>query len=257
MVESQLIIDADFTEPASIETDHLSIAYFFRRSPTASVTEDSGGLCLRASTGEIFAIADGMGGHPCGEEASRLAVSTIIAGLGGNSQGYDNPLRYFDDANQRVIDLKKGSGSTIVVAELRGNKVRFYNVGDSLGLVLGGKGKIKCQTVQHTKFGYGVESGLIKNTQTNNHRYGSELNNYLGSPSMRVDVGIEFTLASQDMVLLMSDGLYDHVDFTAIRPAGSCLEFCQSIVAEAIRNMESTSGRHDDMSIILFQIKKC
>lgn len=242
--------NTNMEHPEVLQTDSYDIAYYVRRNPGGSITEDSLGIATDGR--RIFVgVADGMGGHPCGEEASQAAVETVIDGMVGDSKDSPNPIQHFEDANSRILGAKKGSGTTLLVLELTGRKLRFYNVGDCLGLVLGGRGKIKLETRQHNTFGYGVQSGLLEDSSENSLRYGGELENFLGTENMHLDVSAVRRLAPRDTVLLMSDGIYDHIDFTKISLNGGALDMCQAIVAEAKKTMESDEGREDDSTIVV------
>src|SRR5215831_15529701 len=59
------------------------------------------------SHGWLFAVADGVGGHDCGEVASHTAIETILEGFRGATAGESHGAllgRLIQSANARVID---------------------------------------------------------------------------------------------------------------------------------------------------------
>ena len=73
------------------------------------VNEDR--LCAcRTPAGCCFAVADGLGGHACGEVASRLAVD-ILCGEGLDTvPGQAQLLERFQAANARILEQQKQPG---------------------------------------------------------------------------------------------------------------------------------------------------
>ena len=60
--------------------------------------EDRMGYCYTRDSG-LFALADGMGGHPEGEVASQLALQTLAAFFQREAKPQlKDPLRYLNDA---------------------------------------------------------------------------------------------------------------------------------------------------------------
>ena len=60
--------------------------------------EDRMGYCYTRDSG-LFALADGMGGHPEGEVASQLALQTLAAAFQREAKSsLKSPLRFLQDA---------------------------------------------------------------------------------------------------------------------------------------------------------------
>jgi PPM family protein phosphatase len=86
----------------------------------------------------LYVLADGMGGARGGEEASRLAVETVVSSL---QQAYWRDLSVLLEAvrlaNQRVQEEASrnanllGMGTTLVAALAQGDNMAIVSVGDS------------------------------------------------------------------------------------------------------------------------------
>ena len=112
--------------------------------------EDRIGYCYTRDSG-LFALADGMGGHPEGEVASQLALQTIAALFQRDSKPtLSDPLKFLQEAivaghhqllrystQKALIDTPR---TTIVACLLQGNLAYWAHCGDSrLYLVRGDK----------------------------------------------------------------------------------------------------------------------
>ena len=108
------------------------------------------GYCYTRDAG-LFALADGMGGHPEGEVASQLALQTLAALFQREAKPQlADPLRFLHEAiiaghhqllryatERALIDTPR---TTIVACVLQGNAAYWAHCGDSrLYLVRGGK----------------------------------------------------------------------------------------------------------------------
>jgi len=112
--------------------------------------EDRMGYCYTRDSG-LFALADGMGGHPEGEVASQLALQTLAALFQRDSKPtLSDPLRFLHEAiiaghhqllryatQRALIDTPR---TTVVACVLQGNAAYWAHCGDSrLYMVRGDK----------------------------------------------------------------------------------------------------------------------
>jgi serine/threonine protein phosphatase PrpC len=112
--------------------------------------EDRMGYCYTRDAG-LFALADGMGGHPEGEVAAQVALQTMAAIFQREAKpSLADPLRFLHDAviaghhqllryatERALVDTPR---TTMVACVLQGNAAYWAHCGDSrLYLVRGDK----------------------------------------------------------------------------------------------------------------------
>ena len=211
----------------------------------------------------VLAVADGLGGQPAGDKASRLALEAIAASV--LAADGEAPLRAaildgFERANHDVQALGVGAATTLVVAELQDDTLRTYHVGDSMILVVGQRGKRKLQTVSHSPVGYAVEAGLLDEGDALHHDELHLISNMVGATDMRIEIGSPLPLAARDTVLLASDGLLDNLHVEEIVETirmGPLEAACESLVDTARVRMEGhhedEPSKPDDLTLVAFR----
>jgi protein phosphatase len=176
--------------------------------------------------GQLFVVADGMGGHNAGREASLLALRTIGESFlsAPPSQDPGTSLeRALQAANLRIHEqglsdrAYRGMGTTCTALLLRGSRSVIAHVGDSRAYAVGKSG-IRQLTEDHTRVGELVRAGVITSAQAREHPERSLLNRALGArSSVTVDVSDGPPLSQPCTFVLCSDGLSTHVDDDEIR----------------------------------------
>ena len=170
--------------------------------------------------GRLAVIADGMGGHEGGQEASRLAVETV-------REVYDQAFRddpqaalveSFAAAHARIQDYAdrhpafQGMGTTCTALVLRGRQLYFAHVGDSR-LYLVRDASILRLTRDHSYVGRLVESGIVRAEDAEKHPQRHILTAALGAGrELSVDSAQRsVALLEGDDLLLCTDGLWSVV----------------------------------------------
>lgn len=243
-------------------------AVFSARAPGKAKTEpneDSVAILPYDETSGVLAVADGAGGMPAGEVASRLALETLVATVEG-ARSEQKPLRDaildgIEAANRAVLALGTGSGTTIAVAEVQGSTIRSYHVGDSVLLVTGQRGRVKLQTMAHSPVGYALESGLLNEAEAVHHEERHVVSNLLGTSDMRIELGPAVELSPRDSLLIASDGLFDNLYFDEIVQQvrkGPLDQLTATLAArchERMRNEGGEAPSHaDDLSFVVFRL---
>ncbi|HRP63573.1 MAG TPA: serine/threonine-protein phosphatase [Phycisphaerales bacterium] len=223
----------------------------------------------------VLAVADGMGGQPCGAMAASLAVQAINEAVqtakaqhessGNNGSGSslrDAILTGFEDANRAVTDIGVGAATTLAVVEIQRDSIRPYHVGDSFIMLIGNRGRIKLQTMSHSPVGYAVESGLLAEREAMHHEDRHLVSNMVGSPEMRIDIGPTIMLGetSRDTLLIASDGLSDNlhtheiVELTRKGPLQRAAESLATLARQRmISQVDGEPSKPDDLTFILWR----
>lgn len=178
--------------------------------PGYDINQDSSAY-LNINNNVLFLmVADGMGGHERGELASKTVLSTLSSAL---KKHYETKpvseiiLDTIEKANDKICKSEEMGGTTLSVCEITKNYVRFFNIGDSFGLILDNKGHFRFRTIDDSITGYGVESGLITEEKALTHEESNIITNALGFEEYRIEVSCKHKLNSGDIILVSSDGL--------------------------------------------------
>jgi PPM family protein phosphatase len=169
-----------------------------------------------SQSGSIYVVADGLGGHQAGEYASSFAVETLLKAY-YRQPGLPPEKRLreiFLDINKSLLDytrekLQPGehTGTTLVAAVVRGDKLWAASVGDSR-LYLVREGGIRQITRDHTVIAELVRAGNLQKEAAVESKYRNRLSRSIGVESrLDVDVFPAIPLRRGDILLLCTDGL--------------------------------------------------
>lgn len=237
-----------------------------------SPNEDAAAAIAVSNQRGILAVADGMGGHQCGDRASRAVIESIAsacesAGVATTGESRESInlrsllIDAIENANREIVEWGIGAGTTLVAAIIeRGSDqattLRTIHVGDSGALVCGARGKLKHFAVAHAPVAQAVELGLIDEQEALLHEDRSIISNCLGARDMRVELGPVIRLKPRDTVLLASDGLFDNLTCAEIVETVRCgplSEKIQVLFERTAAKMESDQGKKDDLTVLAFR----
>jgi PPM family protein phosphatase len=234
--------------------------YQISRKGGREKNEDRMGYCYTRDAG-LFALADGMGGHPEGEVASQLALQTIAALFQRDAKPtLAEPLRFLHDAiiaghhqllryatERALIDTPR---TTIVACLMQGNAAYWAHCGDSrLYLVRGDK--LIARTRDHS---YSELQETLSQVVSVGERFNRNvLFTCLGSPGKPVvDTAGPLLLQPRDRVLLCSDGLWGSVSDATITEqlaARPISDATPELVEQALRNAGAKSDNVTVLSV--------
>jgi PPM family protein phosphatase len=209
--------------------------------------EDRMGYCYTRDAG-LFALADGMGGHPEGEVASQLALQTLAALFQRDAKPtLAEPLKFLHEAiiaghhqllryatEKALIDTPR---TTVVACLMQGNAAYWAHCGDSRLYFVRGD-KLIARTRDHS---YSELQETLSQVVPVGERFNRNvLFTCLGSPGKPVvDTAGPLLLQPHDRVLLCSDGLWGSVsdavitEHLAARPISDAVP---ELVELALRN---------------------
>lgn len=210
----------------------------------------------------VLTVADGVGGHATGGQAADLAIDSLRASV----EREDGPavrhavLDAFERANRRVRELGTGAATTLATAIITNRKLRALHVGDSVIMVVGGRGAIRLQTVAHSPVGYALESGLLSQGEALHHEDRHVVSNVVGQSDMRVELHAPITLKPRDTVVLATDGVLDNLDVAEVAELvrrGPLAAAAENLARACRKRMLEPADGHpskpDDATFVLFR----
>jgi len=263
---ARLYLEQELREPECIKLAGGSAAAFSAGNPSRDGTNEDG-VALLPLGGEhaVLAVADGVGGLEAGAEATRLALrglgtrldSTRLAVPEGRLEAIQTSIK---EVNQEIVDTGSGGGTTLALAELRGDQLRSYHAGDSVVMVLGKDGEVRHNTIQHSPIGYALEAGIVDEHEAMFHEDRHLIFNMLGTDEMHLEVSEPLTLHPEDTVLLTTDGVLDNLFLAEIveRVVDSPVAHAARSVMELTRlrmdgPRESEPHKPDDTALIIWR----
>lgn len=214
-----------------------------------------------AQKGRLAIVADGMGGHEGGQEASRLAVEAIQETYAASTAADPQSMLSagFVEAHRRIQDYAmahpqlRGMGTTATAAAIVDSRLYYAHVGDSRLYRINKDGLTRL-THDHSYVGRLVESGVITPEEAEVHPQRNILTAALGAG---VEIAVEAPEAPVlvnpgDSLLLCTDGLWGQVsDFEiqqAVRsnpPATAC---------RALVNLARERGGPDNITVQILRV---
>ena len=211
--------------------------------------------------GRLAVIADGMGGHDGGQEASRMAVetvrhvyehdftgdsqSTLVAGL----QTAHNSIQRFAAEHPQFT----GMGTTCTALAIVDRKLSFAHVGDSRLYLLRGD-KLSRLTRDHSYVSRLVETGIVRIEDAESHPQRHILTAALGSGHVVIPDAPEQSVPLQegDTLILCTDGLWSVVgeqDIARIARTSAPADTCLQLVRAALER-----GGPDNVTVLVLRV---
>lgn len=212
--------------------------------------------------GRFFIVADGMGGHAGGQEASQIATQAIQEHLSEQwASDTDSPdllkaalLR----ANQAIIHDQRrhpersDMGTTVVVVMFRGDQPWCSHIGDSRLYRLRGA-KLEQITEDHTWVARAMKFGEITPDQAKVHPWRHVLAQCLGREELtQIDVQ-PLQVQAGDRLLLCSDGLTEELSDQLIASHLKTIRACEKAAAALINAAKDHGGR-DNITVVIVSI---
>jgi len=221
---------------------------------------------------QLFVVADGMGGHASGEVASKMAAETINEFYQHTKDEdatwpykMDRSMSYIENrmvcgiklANNRIFhaaakDIRyKGMGTTIVLAQVNGEKIYVAHVGDSRCYRVR-EGKIEAITRDHSLLeDYKEAKPDMTEEEERNFPHKNVITRALG---MRDSVQVDITphqIQDGDIYLMCSDGLSGMVEEAKIGDLVHNAKNLEQAVAELVDHANRAGGTDNITTLVL------
>jgi PPM family protein phosphatase len=209
--------------------------------------------------GRFFIVADGMGGHAGGEEASRIATQEIQAYLGVNWDSAIPSEKLLEEAllraNEAIIldqqnhPERSDMGTTAVVVVFREDSPVCAHVGDSR-LYRWRDAQLDQITEDHTWVARALKVGDILPDEARIHPFRHVLSRCLGREDLQhIDVQ-PLDVQEGDRLLLCSDGLTEELVDEKI---ATYMQDTSMLDKTSIGLIEAAKehGGHDNITVVL------
>src|SRR6266571_3837141 len=216
----------------------------------------------------LFIVADGMGGHGNGREASQLAIramreSVLMAlrlGVEEDETLMEVLVEGVHSANHSVYKRNQQQhadmGTTLTAALLWGTSAYVVNVGDSRTYMYRASEGLYQLTKDHSVVARLVERGVISVDEVYTHPKRNEIYRSLGNhPTVEVD-SFTVPVGVDDVLLLCSDGLWEMVrDFEIEQIIDACAPYSSRLCGMLVQAALNRGGR-DNISVIAVSVRK-
>jgi protein phosphatase len=232
---------------------------YFDISNTGRVRRNNQDRILADEQMGLWIVADGMGGHAGGAEASRLACEAVNEGV-----VHGMPLAdAFEVAHSRVRSAQEENpslhdmGTTLVAVREHDGSYELAWVGDSrVYRYNSGNGEFECLTRDQNVAGRLLETGRITEDQAREHPQRHILTDCIGQreglptiESTRID------WRDGDRLLLCSDGLNSELDDAELKKSLAEIPSPHA-AAEKLVDQALQAGGKDNISLIILDAPK-
>lgn len=259
----------------NLKTPALNAVQLCHIGNVRSRNEDSSYIFTTESGGQqplipfgLYIVADGMGGHHNGHEASK-GVSRLVAeyvldriyvpllknSIEGNSKPPEPVSEVILDAvqlaNQHIHnpDPGKDSGTTLTAALVFGRRLYVAHVGDSRAYLLT-NGDMQKVTTDHSYVQRLQDAGQLTEDEAAVHPQRNMLYRAVGQGGMLEVETFTRSLPKQGKLFLCSDGLWGLVSDSSIRDVLQ-QDAPLGVKAETLVKLALEAGGYDNITVVL------
>ncbi|NPV52896.1 MAG: Stp1/IreP family PP2C-type Ser/Thr phosphatase [Firmicutes bacterium] len=207
----------------------------------------------------VFAVADGMGGHYAGEVASGIAIRMLRETNPNGSSNPENPESWLrsliSDINAEIFRQASihpgyiGMGTTLTVLLMGDNWAYIGHVGDSRAYLLR-DGMIRQLTDDHSVVGELLRRGVLTREEARFHPQRNIITRALGTfPHIDIDI-LSLDTRPGDRLLLCTDGLTGAISDEELADillaAHDPEQACKALIEAA-----NEGGGHDNTTVVV------
>ena len=219
--------------------------------------------------GHLFLVADGMGGHRAGEQASALAVLAIeqftlntfkwfFHADGADAQRvltqFQTALR---EADSRILEESaenpdlSGMGTTLTLAYYLDAQLCVVHVGDSRAYMFANDA-LRQVTHDDTLVADMVSRGTLQPEDVKRHHLRNVITNVVGGNEALVNVEAHaLTVSAGDRLLLCSDGLTEMLSNDAIAAALRAEPDPEAVCRKLVAQANEAGGRDNITALVV------
>jgi serine/threonine protein phosphatase PrpC len=212
----------------------------------------------------LFLVADGMGGEPGGDLASRIAASTVEEIVTGSDTMWD-PRDLLNEAvrraNAQIYEIQRrktgllGMGTTLTILYLANTHYHMAHVGDSRCYLQRG-GVVHQLTRDHSLVWPLYERGTLTKDDLSSHPQKNLITRSIGPhPSVKPDLQ-KGDVQEEDVFLLCSDGLSDVVKDEDISRLLSDTGISPQETAGALIQAANSAGGPDNITSVVVRLER-
>lgn len=253
--------------PAPLQDASLNVSTRTHEGRKRPHNEDSV-LSVTQNTRRLFAIADGMGGHANGAQASRFTIEALAKAFTETLATLEEELAperlvaCVYDIHTRLLAQNTDSvgveqmGTTLAAALVIGHKAYIVNVGDSRTYWYSPIYDLTRITRDHSVVQQLIERGELTEEQRYTDARRSHIYSCLGQEQedFALDAFVA-TLSPGDILLLCSDGLWEMVRDAKIERTLATADM-QSLdeISQSLLDQALTNGGEDNVSLIVYRL---
>ena len=215
----------------------------------------------------LYIVADGMGGHQCGEIASRIAVEAVqdhvkrfMSADLDTTSAMGILYEALSRANKRILDYAgleptcNGMGTTLTLLFHCNRLSLIGHVGDSRAYILQGDELIQA-TEDHSLVAELFRSGELSEEEALNHPQRHVITRALGmGDNLRADL-FPVDLKHEDRVLLCTDGLTNLVSDEELQ-AHLREPIPEQEIVRKLVHLANERGGHDNITVLLVRVQQ-
>ena len=207
----------------------------------------------------LFMVADGMGGHQGGREASSMAVR-IVPEVFFSGGGIPVPQRLrnaFSQANKEIYHKAttgegfERMGTTCTALALSDNNIHIAHIGDTRAYRIE-KNNIEQLTSDHTLVEEMRREGVLTEDEARVHPRRNTLTRAMGvEPDLLVDVYEIGSMKAEHRYLICSDGL---AEVTTDELHSHVMHFGPQEACEKLIALANERGGHDNVTVLILRV---
>ncbi len=219
---------------------------------------------IQSPFGDVFVVADGMGGHEGGATAAQMLIDGLGEHLRGLPAGTPPDAALREAAASANAEIHRQAqeddpclarmGATGVLALIDGSRAWVGHAGDSRAYLWRG-GQLTRLTRDHTLVQRMLDHQILNEEEARNHPDAHVVTRAFGQkPEIELEVAPPLELYDGDHLLLCSDGLSGYVEDAAIAGVLATDGDAQAMT-DALIGLALQAGGEDNVSVQLLAVQ--